>query len=511
MAKDNKVVRQPRDTTLEDALKQGEKEVKSDFKSKTIKITTPRGKAAKEVALQTLIFPFYVLKKAYKEARRGLVAGTELTKIKVKFQPKIKRTVEILKGYINEMTQKTGWITAEVLAKMTESLNQKVSILADLLAKGGNKDVVTALQASLGLQSKHGSVSEAVSASIPILAKRIAKELPKGERGLMPAIWMTISFMDQPDRIKIAKAYAKGKSKAQVDSFLKKGNLMGVFTYQEMEKVRKRKFNNEDRDKFAIAWTLQNDFKEQERRLLTESYGTRRVTEAMGMEGMGYWLRVVAKGAFAATGIANYLVQIFKGGGIKGILKDPTKAVKALATPHVLYGIGGYAAVKVYESEKRLGQHLEGKEDKVPRAHQKALLALKKKISGRKEKGENKDWLKWYSFFSKDNFNASKLFNDYVVQMKALNGGDLAKARDSLSVNIFDEHLGLQEKSRKDGKKIKRKDANFGSIRKSLAGVNASDFYEYAKIFDLMSEGGIAVGGDTKKVFKKAIKDSKLA
>src|SRR3989338_4067389 len=166
-----------------------------------------------------------------------LDAGKNPQELNEKYRPLIDEAVKTAEAYLDKVSHESGWITGEVLAKMTSDINRKASNYADLLASGENRDLLEVFQAFIGMTGKYSDLAEAKEKGLPVLKKYMESEYPKGDNGLMACVWMVMSFMSGVERIDIAKDYLKGKTPEEVNKFLRSGNFRGVFTPDEMEAI----------------------------------------------------------------------------------------------------------------------------------------------------------------------------------------------------------------------------------------------------------------------------------
>jgi hypothetical protein len=263
-------------------------------------------------------------------------------------------------------------------------------------------------------------IGHSVRPSIEDIVEAISAEIDKGERGLMPYIWMSMSFGNQDLKQSIAAEYIKVQSDAgqteKIRAFLREGNQKGIFSPTDMTTLTQGidglNFTEEELERFAQQYEEMASRLEEGRRHI-QSYGSQPAFgdwRTLGNLALNIW--------GGATAIANAMVAFFnKGfvGGLKSLPKNPTFII-------------GAGAVAVNTIRQRGGFETENSEGKRAEAEMAIRLANGQSAEitgffGNEEKGENR----------------RIIFDGYVQTLEA--GGDLEKA----TAESLLEYLGGQE------------------------------------------------------------------
>lgn len=488
----------PRLQNMEDVVKAARAKISRKYNEKQIQLGGEMSRSnMAEVVVRDMVLT-HPIDKIKGEWKAELEKGEDPQKLNEKYRPLIDEAVKTAEAYLEKMTHESGWITAEVLVRMTSDINRSAHIYADLFASGENHDLLEVFQAYIGMTGKNSDLAEAKAKGTPILKKYMASEFPKGDKGLMACVWMTMSFMNSEERVSIAKDYLNGKqaSEAEVDEFLRKGNFRGVFTPEEMEEVSGQKFQQEEeRAELAKVWKAQNDFSAQAKEIILTPYGSENMA-GKWISGGGI-LMLYGQLLAGATIGGNVLVGIWKGNA----LKSPAGIIKAtVGNPYNLGAAAALVGIDQYKKGKGLGQLLEGKEDRDSHKHRESIAALKGEIGG------NPLWPSLDSFFRKDKFSGAKAFYDYVLAQKKLNKNELPEDKDIFTASNFSEHLKLMAARKGRGEKMDT-NIDYAALEKTFGDVKSTELLEMARIFDNLNIGR----ENAKDNYEAAIKETKTA
>lgn len=485
----------PRLQNMEDVIKAARAKIAQKYNEKQIQLGGEMSRSnMAEVVVRDMVLT-HPIDKIKGQWKAELEKGEDPQKLNEKYRPLIDEAVKTAEAYLNEITHESGWITAEVLAKMTSDINKSAHIYADLLASGENRDLLEAFQAHIGMSGKSSDLAEAKAKGIPVLKKYMASEFPKGDKGLMACVWMTMSFMNSEERVAIAKDYLKDKSASEADEFLRKGNFRGVFTPEEMEEVLGKKFQEGERAELAKVWKAQNDFSAQAKEIMRTPYGSENMA-GKWISGKGILLLYGQCLAGATIG-GNVLVGIWKGNA----LKSPAGIIKAtIGNPYNLAAAGALGIIHQYKKGKSIKEVLRPKEERDSYKHRESIAALKQEIGG------NPLWPHLDDFFRKDDFSGAKAFYDYVLAQKKLNKNELPEDKDIFTTENFAEHLHLMAGRKSRGEKMDT-NIDYAALEKAFANVKSTELLEVARIFDNLNIGR----ENAKDNYEMAIKETKTA
>ncbi|MBI2634072.1 hypothetical protein HYW82_00175 [Candidatus Peregrinibacteria bacterium] len=323
-------------------------------------------------------------------------------------QKRIDRIVISAQGYVKAINDSNlQRLTPDKLAEAKKSLSRKAQNFARLVAYN-DIELVYAFQAAAGLQGKEGSVDANIQKAKQILPDKINQWLDKGENGLMPCIWMILSFMESADRREIAKTFIKAHSdKSQ--KFLDEGNMYGVFSLDEMEKIRGAQYGDaEERLKYQKKWEVNNRFTEEAKRLAKDSYGS--YNDANRSITVGNTLIFLGKAASVATVVANVGFGVWK----NDAWKNPALLAKSmLENPYIMGGGAAFMALNEFDQNTSAEEFFADSDTRVTEKNRRAKESLTERL-----KGSHGD--QWRAFFNEDNGHGIKIFAYYAEQMQIL-------------------------------------------------------------------------------------------
>lgn len=464
------------------------RKVRAALRAKITGNQNDKTEAALGILEDRLLKPIYDIDSQWSAERKAMAENTGAgltTDLTAKFRPRLEEVVEVGVSYLETVTRDTGWLTPEVLAKAVFSINSNAKLYMNLLQQPGHDDLKSAIKWSLEI-GKPDDLPTARRIGMKALKEAIPQEFSKGDRGLMPVVWMVMAFIETKDKMEIAKSYVDSlkPNLTQIEEFLEDGNKKGVFDYAEMLELRggpkfatdpktDPKLEKEEQEKCATNFFLQNNFIQQGKNLVSTSYGVRNVWDDVTG---GSVLRFIGKLAAGATVAGNLLANVWSSGGIKGIPR--------LITNHnVILATAGFGAIKMWEKGEPLGQTFQSSEERATLGERQALRTLKMVQSG------NPLWSEMDEFFRPDGFSGGRAFYEYVIYMQrswgtgafekinSANFKDYLKSRASADPTLAEKYTKLAEES----KKLKTDEG----------------LQEMARVFDHFKLGGADT--DTKK------------
>lgn len=493
---------------IKERVEEGFSKVESAYNEKNFDAITQRSRFAEGLLVRALKLPIAGIRKRWEEDVKQLHQKgwnkKEMMKLRDKYahegSGEIAEAVKIVEAYVRKMREESeNRGTPEVLAEMTRSLSRNAEVYADLLAKGGNKDLVDALKTVLGMQVGGKSSAESLKKAAETVKNRLEKEFPNGK--LMAVLWMVMSFFDKSKRLETAN-YFKQKYPDKIEKFLEAGNLYGVFDAEEMEQILGKKYDTEKRTELAIKWQAQNDFSKEGKTMLETSYGSENPVNTM-LSGRNLLLFAGQLAAGATIG-ANFLVTAFttiKGKGfVGGILAFPEAVLSTIKNKNVIGAGVVLGGIHLAKSPKTLGEILMPKEerDNLKRAQGRKALRMAKK--------GNPLWDKWNEMFMSDNFSGGKVFADFVRYQKSkAEDENIEEAK--LTMSDFLEYIEDQSKSENPMQKNFDYAALKQKAESALQGADKSQVLILAKAFDYLD-----IGGETGKAnYEKHLKEIEKA
>ena len=445
------------------------------------KIRTPLANFQESVLKEVVTLPLIKLgQEIYQAIIEG--GGEILDDAKMKeFEKRRKTAVDLGKSYIEKMA-KEGGLNAEAVSKMISDQNKKASRFADLLISGKYPTIEQAMLFSLGSQGESSSLPEAGKKAQATILEYLKSDFDKPNSEVIQYIWTIFSLMDSKPRIEIAEAYLKGKPADKVEAFLQKGSAMGVFTWEEMQKLNPtKKYSEKEVKDQQRNWKVQNDYSGQAAALGMVPYGTENVAgKSINLRNA---IMLFVKFGAGATVLGNFVTGAWQGGEFKGI----GAAIKRVTNPQSMAAIGLYAGIKVLESDKTIDQLLYGNKEQ-----EEAAANFKKE-----KNGGNPKWNEWDAFFNTKDFGGGKVFFNYIQNLKKIHDQtDIGKLSNHLTPGNFSDFLkrmAERKKDTKDGKSVDAKtvdNIDYAALKQSFDKINPAEIMTFAKIFDTLNLGG---------------------
>lgn len=473
-----------------EAIKKAKGEIETKFTELRKKIGTPEAGFDESVVLMALQNPLDKLQKEIEEeviSKNGKSLDTDKL---TNFGKKIREAIDIAKAYLDKMTSETGGITPEVLVKMTKDINKRASKIMDLFASGKNRDLLIAFRAALGSTNAESDLPTEEKKAKETVSKYLKSEFEK-DSGLMTYVWSILAFMKKEDRLEVAKDYCKQKSPEQIKEFLRKGNTMGAFSFDEMQEINSGKqYSGEEQEKAFNNWKMQNDYRVEAAKLSIIPYGTENA--AGKMLTIPNLLLGFVKFGCGVSIVGNFVTGTWSGGKFKGF----GAGIKRLTNAPSLVAASVYTAIKIGESKSSLTEILQGK--KPEREAKQALL---------REKKGNARFPDWDAFFKSQDFAGTAVFFDYIQYLKNFHEEtDISKLYNHLTTAKFSEFLGMMAKKKKNNTQ-EGKNFNYAQLKKSFDIIKAPEIMTFAKIFDALNIGGI----NAKDQYTNALREDSAA
>lgn len=464
-------------------------EVEAAYNAAKRKIRTPLANFQESVLKGVLTLPLIKLgQEVYQAIVDASNKGEILSPEKVaEFEKRRKTAVDLGKSYIEKMA-KEGGLNAEAVSRMISDQNQKASRFADLLISGKHPKIEQAMLFAVGSQGESSSLPDAEKKAQATILEYLKSDFDKPNSEVIQYIWTIFSLMDSKPRIDIAEAYLKGKPADQVEAFLQKGSAMGVFTWEEMQKLNTtKKYSEQEVKDQQRNWKVQNDYRGQAAALGMVPYGTENVAgKSINLRNA---IMLFVKFGAGATVLGNFVTGAWQGGEFKGI----GAAIKRVTNPQSLTAIGLYAGIKVLESDKTIDQLLYGNKEK-----EVAAANFKKE-----KNGGNPKWNEWDSFFRSGDFAGAKVFYDFMNTNKnKIGGGDIDKAASFIIPSQFERFLdGMIERKKKGEKGTEN--INYDALKESFKKINPKEIMTFAKIFNTLNIGE----KNAKNEYERALKE----
>jgi hypothetical protein len=491
-------------TWIKDRVDKAFGKIESAYNHQNFDAITQRSNFAEGLLIRALKLPIVGIKGRWKQSlvelqRRGW-DKKQVNALRDQYahedSGEIAQTVKIAEAYIRKMREKTeGRGTPAVLAEMTRSMNRNAEVYKDLLAEGGNKDLVDALKAVLGMQVGGKSSAASLENAKKTIEARLGKEFPNGK--LMPVIWMIMSFLDRSKALEIAN-YFKQKYPDKIEEFLEAGNLYGVFDTEGMEQILGKKYHAEKRTELAIKWQAQNDFSEEGKTMLETSYGSENpVNTMLSGKGLLFFAGQLAAGlTIGANLLATTFISIKGKGPLGGVLAIPDALLNTIKNPNVIGAGVVLGGIHLAKSPKTLDEML------MPKAEGDNLIRSQGKEALRVARRGNPLWDKWNEMFMSDDFMGGRVFSDFVRNQR-LKAGDENLEKAKLTMKDFLEYIDGQSKSKNPVQK-KADYAELGhSVESALKGADNSQVFTLAKAFDHLDIGGATGKANYEKYLKE--------
>lgn len=467
---------------------EAQKKIDDHYDEKARRVDTAHAESAEYLFLKALKLPIEHMLERWNAEREHLANTiTDINQLREalrqtaqSYEGQLEVLVNTANGYIDKMVEDTEYITPEKLAEMSKSVNRSAFQYAKLLETAGNEDLKEAFQASLGLEGKYGSADEAMAAAVKVMPGYIEKEFEKGEKNLMSAVWMILSFMPAKERVEIAEAYkAKIKDPVKLERFLVEGNKFGAFSSNEMEDIRGAVYTEEQKKQYAEVYVAVKDFADEAKRLMTTPYGTTNAAnEMLDLGSIGMFLADLAAGL---TIFMNYGVGIWKGGA----MKSPRNMVEMLTNRNVLLSGAVLTATHHYRNKKRVDETLMEKGKRELLTYRQALTRFDTKVNG--PFGH-----KWDGFFKSQDHQGLAVFTGYSHEMEKLYGG---YPEDRFNRAGFLDYLDLKSKSTDpEDKKI-----DYAKLKTEFADIGDDDLKTFAELFESLQIGGVTAAADYEK------------
>lgn len=453
-----------------EAIKRAKGKIETKFKELRKKIGTPEAGFDESVVLMALQNPLDKLQKEIEEeviSKNGKPLDTnKLTN----FGEKIREAVELAQTYLDKITAETGGITPEVLVKMTRDINKRASRIMDLFASGENRDLLIAFRAAIGSTNAESDLPTEEKKAKETVLKYLNSEFEQNSK-LMTYVWSVLAFMKKEDRLEVAKNYCQKKSPEQIEEFLRKGNEMGAFSFDEMQEVNSgKKYSKDEQEKAFTNWKTQNDYRVEAAKLSIIPYGTENA--AGKMLTISNLLLGFVKFGCGVSIVGNFVTGAWSGGKFKGF----GEGIKRLTNAPSLVAASVYTAIKIGESKSNLTEILQGK--KPEREAKQALL---------REKKGNAQFPEWDAFFKLQDFAGTTVFFDYIQYLKNFHKEtDISRLYNHLTTAKFSEFLGMMANNPKEGKNF-----DYAKLKKSFDTIKAPEIMTFAKIFDALNIGRV--------------------
>lgn len=470
-----------------EAIKKAKGQIETKFKELRKKIGTPAAEYEEGVVLMVLQNPLNQIQQEIEEEIKG--GGGKLSTSRLgEHGKKIEEAVKIAQAYLERMTAETGGITPEVLVKMTRDINKKAGKLMKLLSSGKYQDLLDAFRAALGSTDSGTDLPTATKKAKETILKYLNSEF-KSNGELMTYIWSVLAFMKQDDRLEIANAYCK-KNPQQTGKFLKEGNKMGVFSFDEMEKVNKaggagKKYSAEEQKIASTNWKLQNDYRVEATKLAIIPYGTE--SDAGKMLTLPNIILGFIKFGCGVSLVGNFVTGAWSGGKFQ-----LGQGLKRLTNAPSLVALAAYSAIKIGESKDDLTDILRGK-----KPEKEAKLALLR------EKKGNVQFAEWDKFFKLQKFAGAQVFFDFIsYQKKTFDVTDVSRLYDYLTPAKFSQYLEMKAKEKKTNPG-KSGNFNYAKLKRGFDAIKAPEIMTFAKIFDALNIGGV----NAKNQYEQALRE----
>lgn len=475
---------------LEDLIKEAKDKIKRAYNAKKTHMDGAKIEWTEDIFVQMLQRPLDELAKDWEADIKA--KGEMDPKNAEKFNIQCDEAVKIAEQYLEKMTKETGWITPEVLAEMAKGAARKATLYTLLLNSDapGSKDLIEAFKWAIGLSGKSGSLNDAKAKALKVLPGAITEEFSKGEKGLMPCIWMIMAFMSTADKVEVATSYLKGKSEIEVDAFLEAGNQFGALGPEEIGQIKGPKYTEKERERHALKWKLMNDFKAEAKKLTQSFYGsTNAANEMLTVVNVA---SVLGEFAAWATIAVNMLVSGFQGGEFH--FPGPKQIGEWGKNHNIIGGAVVATGLRVMRSKKRLGETFAGEEER-------KTLARRAAIGEFKDRRQDALWPKWDGFFRSSGFNGAQAFADFTREMVAIYGEDLPE--DRFTAESFLDYLQIQI-DKKSGRNL-----DYEAVARSFKDLNAQDLKSYGQLFNNLNKANkVPNGQNVAEIYEGLIKDS---
>lgn len=471
-----KVVEQVK--SQKEAIRDAKDEIAARFQELRKKIRTPGAEFSESVVLMVLQNPLTRLQQEIEAEIKSGDGTLDAESVGINGK-KIRDAVDTAKAYLDKMTKETGGITPEVLVKMTRDMNKKASRMADLIISGQNRDLLDAYRAALGNTEQGTDLPTEEKRAIVTIVKYLNSEFENDN--LMPYVWSVLAFMHRNQRIEVGQKYCDKKTPAQIENFLKRGNEMGAFSFDEIEEINKqanpeRKYSDSERKNAFTNWKTHNDYRMEAAKLALLAPGTLSAAGLM-LTIPNFLLGFLQFGAVASA-VGHFMTGTWAGGKFKGL----GAGIKRMAEPPALAAIAAFTAVEVYRSKEKFAAILAG--DK-PKEEAKQNLI--------REKKGNAQFPLWDEFFRQQNFAGATVFFDYMQYLKKFHEEtDISKLYVHLTPAKFSEFLGSMAAKKKTNPE-EGGNYDYAALKKGFDAIKAPELMNFAKILDTLNIGGANV------------------
>lgn len=418
---------------------------------------------------------------------KDLIDGTK------SIEENINKISETIALYLQKIAAESpdGKFMPGSIEKMLKSQFSKASQIEKLVTNA--PELVSAFKWALkgGVTDKGGQRS--IDSGEPQAFKDVESNMDAGA-DKRSVCWSILGFMDSGRRVKFTKKYTakmKMDSKALMN-FLEEGNLLGVFSPDEMDEV----FNGHAKDtqtadvdkkfkqninQYGITYKAQNDFYEAGQALMRTSYGSVNAAAEMCTAKnaailLGYTVAGVTLGA-------NVLANTF----VAGRMKDPKQLLGIVKNKFVLTSVAAIELLNEVRKPDSVAERYKGKDTE----DNEEMIAAKKNI-----KLVFKTNPDWRPFLEKSDHFGMKAIWDYVV---FISEEDSYLPKNLLTKEAFKMWTDKMGRESKDGAKYTAMAEQFNKLN-----TTDSEFARIARAFNIMKIGKM----DAKKNYQQATKNT---
>ncbi|MCX6734391.1 MAG: hypothetical protein NTZ25_00600 [Candidatus Peregrinibacteria bacterium] len=441
--------------------------VESAYSEAERKIRTPMATFQEGVTKDILKMPLDQLGKEIEKAILDQNGGMLEQGKAEKFGKRLDRITDGLVAYINKIAGDTG-LNAEAVVKMAKDVNLKASRFADLLLQNNFPDIEQAMLFALGSRGDSPSLSVAGDNAQETVLKYLKSDFEKADSSVMSSIWMVFAHMDVEVRVKIAKAYIKGKPADKAEAFLERGNAMGVFNSTEIKEINPKKNYSEVEIKNQdLIYSAQTDLRKEVARLVVPAYGTENAAGKM-LNIRNVLMAGVEAGAIF-TVFGNIVTGVYQGGSFRGT----AETIKRLFNPQSGLALGVIGLIEGIRSGKVADEIFGGSKDE--------------KIAAASLRNEIKNNTKLDELFKQGDYAGAKVFHQFVMDIKGKES-DISKFSDMLTPSQFISYLDVkiaEKKPKKDGEET----YDYVAIKEAFEKAKPTEIYNLAKAFDTLNIG----------------------
>ncbi len=442
-------------------------------------IDSKNGKEFQKMMQYILLEPF---KEIGKEWKQTLQQASEMKKgdknfsiasINEFYTERLKDSSDLINAYILKIAKFAlkNKIDANILVQMYEDVNKRAEILTEALVDIDNEEIKKTL-----LWAFRGD-AELKDTAFKTIEKEITENFggtKKEEIAKMDLVWMAISFLEDSEKIKIAKKVDDKKKR----KFLEVGNSRGIYSsthFKEVLGLDDKAFDEQfDREKIQGTYEKVNDFSTQAQNIIRDQKESRNyINKIFTAEN---FITLYAK-FFAITSVVGNSIMTISSHGFSA-----SSVEKILTNGKVLLGAGIYG-VAALKDKDRLDRFLADSGERSTNVKKVSRNILNQELHG--SHGE-----KWDSFFTSNSYAGSAVFYDFIQAQKKKKDGKFEQ-EDFTSVN-FIKYLDEQEKNPNNSdipyKSVKRSFADSGL--KDLGQEADTKIYKFAQAFDGLSMRG---------------------